>query len=416
MIELALLRAVKYRSEYDKVKHYINTDAIDEQTRTIIKVINKYWESAAEGTQVVDMDTLRSMFFHAHKDMNQDSVSIYNQLFDRVCSDLSKHEQSLIINNLIERELAVTLANGIAKYDAGDEMHLIEWAHQTAESARNKMTLVTESAYGTVKSLIERVESSVSYGWTLNCLANSFKNMTGGRQTIIAGLTDVGKTSFALNIAVGTARQSKKPVIWLNNEGNRNDVLTRAYCIMFAQDEDVIIQWAHDGTLMAKLHEQFGREDPLRVYDIHSMDARQVEELLKKIHSTVGIAAVFFDMVDNIDFPWISKSAPRTDQILEKMYQWSRSLCVELDYPSYPMSQQSESKEYVQWPRTADLKDSKVGKQGASDNIIFITKPEDDREQGIRYLSAPKNKTAKKGSPRLRAQVNFHRDTGILYD
>lgn len=416
MIELALLRAVKYRSDYDKVKHYINTDAIDEHTRAIIKVINAYWDVTSEDVKVADMDTVRAMFFHGHKGISDATATVYHTLFDRMCTDLSKHEQSVVINNLIERELAVILANGLSKYEQGDEVDLIEWAFQVAENSRKKMTLVTESAYGTVTSLLERDSSGLSYAWTMKCLAEAFKNMIGGKQTIVAGLSDVGKTSFALNIAVGWARQSTKPVLWLNNEGNRNDVLSRAYSIMFAQDEDVIMQWAHDGTLSAKLHEQFGREDPIRVYDIHSMDARQVEELLKKIHSTVGIAGVFIDMIDNIEFPWISKSAPRTDQVLEKMYQWARTLCVELDYPSVPMSQQSENKDYVQWPRKADLKDSKVGKQGASDNIIFVTQPEDDRIQNIRYISAPKNKTARKGAPRLRAQVNFHRDTGIFYD
>ena len=170
-----------------------------------------------------------------------------------------------------------------------------------------------------------------------------------------------------------------------------------------------------DGSLYATLHQMFGSESPIRVYDVHRMDARQIEELISKVHSTVGVGGVFFDMIDNIDI-YIKNKLSRTDQVLEAKYQWSRALGVTYDYPTVAMSQQSESNDYQQWPSKGMLKDSKVGKQGASDNIIFITQPEDDTIQDVRYISAPKNKTALRGAKRLRAEVKFDRDTGIFYD
>lgn len=415
MIEIALLRAIKHRSDYDKVKHYVASDAIDEHTRLVVAVVNKYWSTADDTVKTIDMDVVRSMFFATHRNVDDNTKAVYNELFNRMCVDLTKQEQSVIINNLLERELAVKLANGINEYEQGDEIDLIQWAYELAEESRNKMTLVTESNYGTVESLKEKTDSLVSYAWSLHCMANAFKRMTGARLSILAGLSDVGKTSFALNICVAWARQTTKPMLWLNNEGDRNDVLMRAYCIMFAQNEDVISQWVHDGTLYAKLHETFGREDPIRVYDVHRMDARQVEELIAKVHSMTGVGGVFFDMIDNVEM-YVGNNNSRQDQILEKKYQWARALGVEYDYPTCAMSQQSESQDYVQWPGKHALKDSKVGKQGASDNIIFVTQPQDDMIQNVRYISAPKNKTALRGSKRLRAEVKFDRDTGIFYD
>ena len=415
MIELALLRAIKHRGDWDKVKHYVSSDAIDEHTRGVVATVTKYWSMASDDTDVIDMDTLRAMFYADKPTMTDDTKRVYDELFSRMCVDLTPNEQAVIINNLIEKSLAVTLANGVNDYEGGSEINLIEWAYEVAEESRNKMTLVTESSFATIGSLKERNNSNISYAWSLQCMANAFNNMRGAKFTILAGLSDVGKTSFALNIAVSWARQTTSPILWLNNEGEQNDVLKRAYTIMFGVDDDTIDEWSGNGMLYEKLHSTFGREDPIRIYDVHKLDARQVEELISKVHAHVGVGGVFFDMIDNIDM-YVANKQSRTDQILEKKYQWARALGVTFDYPSVAMSQQSETQEYLQWPQKKHLKDSKVGKQGASDNIIFITQPEDDTIQNIRYISAPKDKTARKGSPRLRAEVKFDRTTGILYD
>lgn len=415
-IESALLRAITKREDYDKVCHYVNSDAIDDHTRAVCSIMDKYWQMCDPTTEMASMDTVRSMFFSANPSIEEATRAVYEELFSRMCQPLTKHEQAVIINNLIEQELAVQVANAISKYEQGEEIDLIELVFALGEEARDKMTLVTESNFATLDSLKERNHSAIAYLWPLNCLAAAFKPMTGAIQTIVAGLSDIGKTSFALNIAAAWAIQSGgKPILWMNNEGDKNAVLKRSYTIMLGVTEDVIDQWLEDGTLYAKMHEKYGTETPLRVYDIHKMDGRQVEELIKKVHSTVGVGGVFFDMIDNIDI-YVKNKQSRTDQVLEAKYQWSRALGVELDYPTVAMSQQSESNDYQQWPNKSMLKDSKVGKQGASDNIMFVTQPEDDTIQDERYISAPKNKTASRGSQRLRAAVKFSRDTGTFYD
>ena len=51
-IDLALLRVIKYRAEYDKVIRYVQTDAINKRTALMVKCIGKYFESNDTETSI----------------------------------------------------------------------------------------------------------------------------------------------------------------------------------------------------------------------------------------------------------------------------------------------------------------------------------------------------------------------------
>jgi replicative DNA helicase len=118
---------------------------------------------------------------------------------------------------------------------------------------------------------------------------------------------------------------------------------------------------------------------------------------------------VIFDMIDNISFVGSKKDA-RTDQVLESMYQWARTLGVKYDFPVIACSQVSAEAELQSetqcYPAQHMLKDSKTGKQGAADLMIMIGKSADPACANKRYISTPKNKLAK-GLVYLRNEMNF---------
>ena len=109
-------------------------------------------------------------------------------------------------------------------------------------------------------------------------------------------------------------------------------------------------------------------------------------------------------MIDNIEFTHI-KSDDRTDQALEKMYQWARVLGVKYHFPVIATSQISaeaeQNRNSMMWPSQGMLKDSKTGKQGAADLIIMIGRSDDITSAAVRnarFISTPKNKLARKES------------------
>ena len=144
-----------------------------------------------------------------------------------------------------------------------------------------------------------------------------------------------------------------------------------------------------------------------RVIDIHDWTNVMLEDSIEQLYPGL----VVFDMIDNIEFLGAKRDA-RTDQVLEGMYQWARTLGVKHDFPVIAASQvsaQAEQQPDTQcYPAQHMLKDSQTGKQGAADTIIMIGRSADPMMANKRFISTPKNKLVRDGKPQyLRAEVNF---------
>ena len=59
------------------------------------------------------------------------------------------------------------------------------------------------------------------------------------------------------------------------------------------------------------------------------------------------------------------------------------------------------------YPRQHMLKDSKTGKQGASDVIIMIGRTDDPMAANKRFISTPKNKRSRNGVSYLRGEMDI---------
>jgi replicative DNA helicase len=120
-------------------------------------------------------------------------------------------------------------------------------------------------------------------------------------------------------------------------------------------------------------------------------------------------------MIDNVRFAGGAlNNGERTDQILEAMYAWARSLAVKYDHAGIAMSQLSSDAENNRWPAQSMLKDSKTGKQGACDFII--AGGYDQMMPETRFFSLPKNKLKLEGRPSSpRCPLYFDADRSQFY-
>ena len=125
MIDLALLRIIKYKEQFDKVHRYIPRSAIDKRTKAVTDDIRKYFELNPE-EEVIDFPSFRSMFFTTwHKNMADSDCDYYNKLIERMEEDAPETVKKTIINQLLELEFATDVANVIQEYEQGEEIEVV---------------------------------------------------------------------------------------------------------------------------------------------------------------------------------------------------------------------------------------------------------------------------------------------------
>lgn len=413
MIDIALLKVLKHKEQFDKVFRYIPSSAIDKRTRAITQDIKKYFDLHPDET-TIDMQAFRSLFFTSwHKGMSDEDVKFYNGVLDQMAKEAPEAIKKTLINQLLELEFATDLGNIVTRYQQEEEIDLVPQVNKLCEAIRATLERTNnfEFAQLTDEIVQEDVDNS-GLEWALPCLNRSMRPLRGGDMIIVAARPDAGKTSFLTQQLQHMAGQTDLPIIWLNNESTKERILKRSLQSALRATNSELMEKQKNGTLMEEFVQIVGAKDKIRVYDIHGWDTGKIEDLLE---ATGDVGLVVFDMLDNVKFHGVRSDA-RTDQILEMMYQWGRELSVRIGAPVMATSQVSTEGDGLQFPSMGMLKDSKTGKQGACDVILMIGKSNDPLLEHQRFLSVPKNKLKIEGSESLREEVLFNPDRGVYVD
>lgn len=411
MVDLALLRCIKYREQWEKVHSYIPMAAVSKHTKVVVKSITKYFKQHQEAEQL-DINSFRSLFFTSYnKNLSEADIEHYNNVLDRIEEDVPEDVKRTLINQLIELEFATLAGNLVHEYNLGEDIEIVDALNTLIEKTKLNLERVEELEFASIE---EAFEEKLTGGmiWALDCLNNSMRPLSIGDFIIVAARVDKGKTSFLAHNLTHMAKQTDKPIIWLNNEGVRSRILRRCMQSALNVTNSELDAMFANGTIKEKYTEAVGEADKIQVYEILNWNTYKVRELLETIYTKHGgIGAVVFDMLDNVTLG-NGRSDARTDQILEQQYQWARSLAVEFECAIIATSQVSQDGAGLEYPSDKMLKDSKTGKQGACDAILMIGHVDDPTREDSRFLSLPKNKLKKEGSPSLYQEVLFDRDRG----
>lgn len=412
MIDLALLRIIKYREQFDKVHRYIPKSSIDKKTRAITEDIRKYFESNPD-EEVIDFPSFRSMFFTTwHKGLSDSDCDFYNKLIERMEEDVPESIKKNIINQLLELEFATNVGNVIEDYQAGEDIEVVASIDNLV--SRIKESLERTSAFEFADfddSTVGQESDDDGYNWPLKCMNEHYRKIQGGDQYIVAARPGKGKTTFLthLNYAMSKQMPENKVIVWFNNESRRQRIMSRQIQSAMYMTNGELKQLQLQGKLREQYIKVMGSADRVRVYDIHGKNNFHLEEILEGI-GLENVGAIVIDMLDNVKFPTLKDV--REDQRLEQLYQWSRELGVKYNCPVFPTSQISNEGAGLMFPNENMLKDSKTGKQGACDGIIMIGSSDDPLLQNKRGLSMPKTKSKREGMPDMMEEITFDADKG----
>ena len=412
MIDLTLLRILKYREQFDKVARYIPTEAMSKKTNAIIKDIGKYFETTEE--TVIDFSSFRSLFFSAyHKNLKEDDIKFYNTLLTNMEADVPDAVKKNIINALLELKMATRIASDIDEYQAGEEIDIVNAVFSTSQQTKLALERTVSFDKSTFEdsSLEEGLSDDVGYDWCLPMLNKVYRKIQGGDATIVAARPGKGKTTFLCqqNAAMAKTMPKTKTIVWLNNESRRQKIMSRQIQAALGKTDKELHKMKQDGTLKDAYITEMGSASRVEIYDIHGKDHGYIEEILET-YGPDGIGAIVFDMLDKVKMPM--PQGTREDQRLEELYTWGRELGVFYNCPTFPTSQISVEGAGLLFPAEHMLKDSKTGKQGACDNILMLGSSEDPMILNTRGISMAKEKIKRAGEDHLQGEVLFDADIG----
>ncbi len=414
MLDVALLRIMKYRSDYQRLIESVPFAAMHEQTKALLSDFGKYFKKFPDH-KLVDMQVFLPRFKSWHPGLTPEQFATYTQILRGVTADVDEGTRAGILTDLYELDFATTTRNLIEEFDQGTlNASLVDVVTNEVDKFRMAVGIKQDDYVDIdIGDLLTEINDDVGISWRLQALANYMRRLRGGDFILAAARPDQGKTTMMSSEVTYFAPQlpDDKIVLWLNNEGPGKRIIPRLYQAALG----CTLQHLRDLHEAGELKEAYaaaigGNPTKIRVKDIHGWNVGQVAAYIEAVRPGVTI----FDMIDNIRG---FRDEARTDLQLEEMYKWARELCVKYDFVGIATSQISAEGENKKFPAQSMLKDSKTGKQGACDAIIMIGA--EDSYPTSRYIGIPKNKLRREGFPgdpkvevRINTDISRYEDIG----
>ena len=274
------------------------------------------------------------------------------------------------------------------------------------------------SSFFSLKQLIpdsfETIEKIYEHGAPLAGISTGFKDLdtlTCGLHPsdliIVAARPSMGKTSFALNIAVNVALKHNLPVAIFSLETSKEQLVLRMLCAQAQVDSHALRSGFRSERDWPKLTKAAARlaEAPIYIDDTPGISVLEMRAKARRLKKEHGLGLL---IVDYLQLMQGTKRENRQQEISE-ISRSLKGLARELDVPLIALSQLSRAVEnrHPPIPQLSDLRESGAIEQDA-DLITFIYRPEmykkereDIEEEGIARIIIGKQRNGPIGTVKL---------------
>jgi replicative DNA helicase len=233
---------------------------------------------------------------------------------------------------------------------------------------------------------MERIEERQRGGQEMTGVPSGFTDldeMTNGFQpgdlVIIAARPSMGKTSFAMNIALNAALDAKKKVLIFSLEMNKDSLVQRLLTSEARVDAQRLRKAAlrdDDFVRLARAAGLLGQAE-LMIDDASNIGMMDIRSRARRVKSETGLDMIVVDYLQFIQEP---PGAESRVQAVSQISRLLKALAKELEVPVLALSQLSRSTEQRTGesrgrPQLADLRDSGAIEQDA-DLVMGIFRPE----------------------------------------
>ncbi len=181
-----------------------------------------------------------------------------------------------------------------------------------------------------------------------------------GNFVIVAARPGMGKTSFALNMAVAAAREHSGPIAFFSLEMSNSELIQRLIC----SEARISMNDMRKGNIKPHQWEEISRamgslnELPIYLDDLGALTVTDVRSRCRRLKSTVGLAAIFIDYLQLLRPGVLTRNVNRNEELSE-ICRTLKATAKDLDVPIIALAQLNRGVEIrsEKRPMLADLRD-----------------------------------------------------------
>jgi replicative DNA helicase len=234
-----------------------------------------------------------------------------------------------------------------------------------------------------------------------------------GNFIIIAARPGMGKTSFALNMAVAAARESAGPIAFFSLEMSNSELIQRLIC----SEARISMNDMRKGNIKPHQWEEISRamgalnELPIYLDDLGALTVTDVRSRCRRLKSTVGLAAIFIDYLQLLRPGVLTRNVNRNEELSE-ICRTLKATAKDLNVPIIALAQLNRGVEIrsEKRPMLADLRDSGSLEQEA-DFVAFLYREgyynQESAEPDLTEFIIAKHRNGPTGTVKLRFQREF---------
>lgn len=228
-----------------------------------------------------------------------------------------------------------------------------------------------------------------------------------GNHILVYGRTDVGKTTFVLNMAAGFVRRDER-VLYFGNEDQIKTLKSRFVARLTGQTWQEAQLRKRD---TERVYRERGGEERMRMIQITHTTPDKMRKEIAAYEPTV----VFLDQIRNLQ----GANGDKMTQKLESAGIAFRELLLEHDLVGVSVTQANDRREkngqeHPIWLDTDDVDSSRTGLPGTTDLMIGLGANKDMRMRGQIAASFPKNKLSSEPNAREGVILQIDLKTGIV--
>ena len=280
--------------------------------------------------------------------------------------------------------------------------------------------------YDLLKPAMERIDAQMEGGSAVTGIPSGFVDldvMTGGFKdsdlVIVAGRPSMGKTSWALNVAMHAAIEAKKAVAIFSLEMSKEQVTER----LMTELAQIDAQRMHRGLLTDVEYDRLSKwlgplgDAPIYIDDTPVLDDLSLQLKARQAKMQFGIDMILVDYLQLMHGRTRRDDANRVQEV-SAISRSLKGLARELRIPVIAISQLSRAPEQrpgeMKRPILSDLRESGSIEQD-SDVVIFLYRPEyynADDKPGVAEVIVAKHRNGPTG----KVELTFKREHTRFYN